>query len=166
MRAEQPLVSRACRSDRFNHCNCSLCVPWRRLAQLHCMASLSLLPVHPRDFAACVRVATDRGSGGPAACDMFRVSFRGAVLLAKVRDLESADLEQTSAELRLRRLLRHQNLLPLLTAFLHGPSLWSISPYCDLLSAGQLCQPFGLRELPICLVIRDVLRALQVRSGG
>lgn len=95
---------------------------------------------------------------------VFRVQFQGTTLAAKVKDLEHAndgELDKLTAGLRIRRLLKHSNILPFVTAFLHQSSLWSLSPFCDLRSAGDLCKPFGLHELLICVIVRDTLKALQ-----
>lgn len=95
---------------------------------------------------------------------VFLVHFQGSILAAKVRDLEQvndAEMENLATGVRVRRLFRHANILPFVTAFLHQSNLWSLSPYCDLRSASELCQPYGLRELVICVIVRDTLKALQ-----
>ena len=99
----------------------------------------------------------------PLTGRIFRVKFKNCYLAAKVVDLEDVNDDEVVnvvAGVQLCRSLNHKNVLSLLTAFVHHSSIWTLSPYCDLLSAGDLCQPFGLSELQIALVVRDVLQGL------
>jgi serine/threonine protein kinase len=124
------------------------------IADSHCQ---SMAIAAPDDHFAAAPLSS-------IAPGVFRVLFHDSVLAAKVQDLEQltdAEFDNLVRGVRLSRSLRHQNLLPFVTAFLQHSRIWSLSPYCDLRSASDLCKPYGLREVLVCVIMRDTLLGLE-----
>ena len=76
-------------------------------------------------------------------------------------NLEAIDkLEFVINDIKLTRLLKHKNLLPILCSFVNHCELWTLTPFASYGSARDLSKPYGLPELAIALIVRDVLLAL------
>lgn len=67
-------------------------------------------------------------------------------------------------EIKMHRLLKHQNILPVLSSFTHKNEIWSVLPSMGYGSCRDLIHAHfhdGLPELAIAYVLRDVGRALE-----
>ena len=111
------------------------------------------------------KVALDYKKVRKLSNQVFLVDFKGkgAFYAAKIIDLETSsdtDIENEFKGIRFGRMLRHKNLLPIITAFVENSNLWSITPYCDAPSAGDLCQPTGMDETVIAVIVQDILSGL------
>ena len=95
--------------------------------------------------------------------DLFVVKHRpsGDSYALRRTNLESIDkLEFVVNEIKLTRLLKHKNLMPILCSFVSGLELWTITPLAHFGSASDLSKPYGLPELAIAFIVRDILSAL------
>ena len=95
--------------------------------------------------------------------DLFVAKHRPTGISYALRrtNLEAIDkLEFVFNEIKLTRLLKHKNLLPILCSFVSGFELWTITPLAHFGSASDLSKPYGLPELAIAFIVRDVLSAL------
>lgn len=72
--------------------------------------------------------------------------------------LNAIQLEQQVKEVRLTALLRHPNVMPILSSFVRLNELWIVFPVANYLSCKELAVPFGLNEPAIAFIARDVLR--------
>lgn len=76
-------------------------------------------------------------------------------------NLEAVDkLEFVINEIKLARLLKHCNLVPVLCSFVNHCELWTVTPLAVYGSASDLSRPHGLPELALAFIVRDVLSAL------
>lgn len=93
--------------------------------------------------------------------DYRKSGCRLAAKKIKLDNLSDVELELLAEGVRWTRMIRHRNILPFLSAFLSADTLWLLSPFCELGSAGDVCRPTGLEENIIAFVIRDTLLALE-----
>lgn len=76
----------------------------------------------------------------------------------KVELLKDSEISLMVYEINLLRSLRHKNILPLITNFVNKNEVWMITPLAEYGSCYQWSRPFGMPELSIALIIRDVLK--------
>ena len=84
--------------------------------------------------------------------------FTVAVKCFKLENLNRTDFELAVHEAKVLRQLKHKNILPLLANFVNDNQIWFVMPIAEYGSCYQLCKPFGLPELSIALILRDVLQ--------
>lgn len=82
-------------------------------------------------------------------------------IVIKRINLDSEEfLDSFIHEIRTISKLRHANIIPLLTSFTNDHYLWNIVGNAELGSVDLWSKPFGLPELAIAFIIKDVLLAL------
>lgn len=85
----------------------------------------------------------------------------GHTVVVKLIDLDKlGDLENVVYEVAHLKHLHHDNLIPLLASFVDGSHLWNIFTLAEYSSADLCARPYGLPELAIVYIVKDVLSAL------
>lgn len=84
--------------------------------------------------------------------------FTVVVKCFKLEHLDKAEFELAVHEARTLRQLKHKNILPLLANFVSDDQIWMVMPIAEYGSCYQLSRPYGLNELSIALILRDVLQ--------
>ena len=78
----------------------------------------------------------------------------------KLENLGKSDFELAIYEAKLLRELKHKNILPLLANFINDNQIWMVMPLAEYGNCFQISRPFGLNELSIALILRDVLQGV------
>lgn len=72
--------------------------------------------------------------------------------------LNNNQFEQQIKEVQLGSLMRHPNLMPIVSSFITDSELWIVMPIAEYLSCKHLAAPYGLGETAIAYIARDVLK--------
>lgn len=80
------------------------------------------------------------------------------IRLESLTDLQYNNLVQ---EVAYSRLYRHPNLLPFLTTFTVRNELWQVMPVAEFGSCYELAKPYGMPEICIALIVRDVIKGIR-----
>lgn len=94
------------------------------------------------------------------ACDKSTRTVYYAIKLFELDTLDDIDFKLVTHDLKICNQLKHPNILQYLHNFINSDELWIIAPLCSYTSADRVSKPFGLPELAIAHIIKDVLLAL------
>lgn len=94
------------------------------------------------------------------ACDRLNKKEIFAIRVNQLEELDEIDLRLLTHDVQICRQLKHPNILTYLYNFINQDQFWIISPLCSFTSADRISKPFGLPELAIAFIIKDVLNAL------
>ncbi|CAG0884516.1 unnamed protein product [Cyprideis torosa] len=85
--------------------------------------------------------------------------------LDRISDAKGLDfITHLLNEVRLSRQLQHPNIMPILSTFVDGSNLCSLSPHMDYRSAADLISQYfceGLPEVAICYIMKRILKAVE-----
>lgn len=95
------------------------------------------------------------------ACDRLTKTDYYAIKLLQLDSLDEIDFKLMTHDIQICNQLKHPNILQYLYNFIHQDQIWIVSPLCSFTSADKLSKPFGLPELAIAFIIRDILNALK-----
>lgn len=95
------------------------------------------------------------------ACDRLSKTNYYAIKLLQLDSLDEVDFKLLTHDIQICNQLKHPNILQYLYNFIHQDQIWIVSPLCSFTSADKLSKPFGLSELAIAFIVKDILNALK-----
>ena len=94
------------------------------------------------------------------ACDRETKRDLYCIRVYQLEELDEIDLKLLTHDVQICRQLKHPNILNYLYNFICRDQFWIVTPFCSYTSADRISKPFGLPELAIAFIIKDVLSAL------
>lgn len=113
-------------------------------------------PDHPSYYHKIQRLDSDV----IVACDRSSKTNFFAIKLLQLDQLDDVDFKLLTHDIQICNQLKHPNVIEYLENFIHNDQVWIVSRLCSFTSADRLSKPFGLPELAIAFIMKDVLNAL------